>query len=266
MGDSRTVRFDTLVAPHLAMLLRVAYRLTRDRNDAQDLVQDMCIAACENPADVSAANHPQRWLLRVLHNRFIDCARHQKRSPFISIDEADAASPLVYDRPGPEESLQQADAERPLERAYLKLENDQRTLLVLRAEGYDLTEIESITGIAKDVLRARLHRARRSLRARARGGRTSGRHCVIPAFPQAIVWPRWFTTSSSLVRWVGAECIPLAGTPTCWMMVPFRHLSRCCPMRTGNPVRWTRARSGRSPANWHMTAAIPPCLKCWCRA
>jgi DNA-directed RNA polymerase specialized sigma24 family protein len=36
-------------------------------------------------------------------------------------------------------------------------------LLVLRAEGYDLTEIESITGIQKDVLRARLHRARRSL-------------------------------------------------------------------------------------------------------
>jgi RNA polymerase sigma-70 factor (ECF subfamily) len=163
MGESRTGRFDSLVAPHLGLLLRVAYRLTRNATDAQDLVQDTCIAACENPADVSAAHHPERWLLRVLHNRFVDRARHQKRSPFVPIDEADAASPLVCGQPGPEESLQQGDAERALVRAYLKLGDDQRTLLVLRAEGYDLTEIESITGIAKDVLRARLHRARRSL-------------------------------------------------------------------------------------------------------
>jgi DNA-directed RNA polymerase specialized sigma24 family protein len=69
----------------------------------------------------------------------------------------------VSDAPGPEELQQQADAERGLQSAYLRLENDQRTLLVLRAEGYDLTEIEVITGIHKEVLRARLHRARRSL-------------------------------------------------------------------------------------------------------
>ena len=39
----------------------------------------------------------------------------------------------------------------------------QRTLLVLRLEGYDLGEIESITGIHRAVLGARLHRARNSL-------------------------------------------------------------------------------------------------------
>jgi DNA-directed RNA polymerase specialized sigma24 family protein len=46
---------------------------------------------------------------------------------------------------------------------------------VLRAEGHDLTEIQGITGIAKEVLRARLHRARRSLARhmdeQAEGGR-----------------------------------------------------------------------------------------------
>jgi hypothetical protein len=36
-------------------------------------------------------------------------------------------------------------------------------VLTLRAEGHDLAEIESITGIAREVLRGRLHRARRSL-------------------------------------------------------------------------------------------------------
>jgi RNA polymerase sigma-70 factor, ECF subfamily len=163
MPESRTDRFDTLVAPHLGMLLRVAYRLVRNTSDAQDLVQETCIAACENPASVGAAEHPVRWLLSVLHRRFIDRARRQMRSSLVSLEEADAAAPLVCDLPGPEEFLLRSDSEAALVRAYLLLEDTQRTLLVLRAEGYNLTEIEAITGLPKEVLRARLHRARRSL-------------------------------------------------------------------------------------------------------
>jgi RNA polymerase sigma factor (sigma-70 family) len=163
MPEARTDRFDALVAPHLETLLRVAYRLVRNRSDAQDLVQDTCIAACENPADLRGADHPVRWLLRVLHNRFIDRTRRRKRSHLVTLDEADTENPLICGQPGPEESLLLSDAQRALALAFLKLEESQRTLLVLRIEGYDLGEIESITGIHREVLRARLHRARRSL-------------------------------------------------------------------------------------------------------
>lgn len=163
MPDNRTDRFDALVAPHLETLLRVAYRLVRNRSDAQDLVQETCVAACEHQADVGAADHPVRWLLRVLHNRFIDGTRRSKRARLVPLDDADAESPLVCGKPGPEESLYRSDAQRALARAFLQLDAAQRTLLVLRIEGYGLAEIESITGIGRDVLRARLHRARRSL-------------------------------------------------------------------------------------------------------
>lgn len=165
MADPGTERFDALVAPHLATLFRVAYRLVRNTADAQDLVQDTCIAACEHPTDVAAAEHPRRWLLRVLHNCFIDGARRRKRSPLVALEEA-AALTLPGESPGPEELLQQADGERALELAFLQLEPAQRTLLVLRAEGHDLAEIQAITGIGREVLRARLHRARRSLAQR----------------------------------------------------------------------------------------------------
>src|SRR5688572_15972804 len=102
MPHGATDRFDTRVAPHLPMLLRVAYRLVRSHSDAQDLVQDTCIAACENPAAFGGADHPVRWLLRVLHNCFIDRMRRQKRSRLVSLDEADAVEPLVSALPGPE--------------------------------------------------------------------------------------------------------------------------------------------------------------------
>jgi RNA polymerase sigma-70 factor, ECF subfamily len=163
MPNTRTDRFDAQVAPHLETLLRVAYRLVRNRADAQDLVQETCVAACENPAAFGAADHPVRWLLRVLHNRFIDGARRRKRSQHVPLDEADAASPLVSGMPGPEASLLLSDAQRAVAQAFLKLDEMQRTLLVLRIEGYDLGEIEAITGVNREVLRARLHRARNSL-------------------------------------------------------------------------------------------------------
>jgi RNA polymerase sigma-70 factor (ECF subfamily) len=163
MLHTRTDWFDARVAPHLARLLRVAYRLVRNRSDAEDLVQETCVAACENQAAFGGADHPVRWLLRVLHNRFIDRSRRQKRAPLVALDEADAAHPLVCGQPGPEESMLHSDTQRAIERAFLKLEETQRTLLVLRLEGYDLGEIEAITGIHKEVLRARLHRARNSL-------------------------------------------------------------------------------------------------------
>ncbi len=155
MPDIRTNEFDSRVAPHMEMLFRVAYRLVRNRADAQDLVQDTCVAACENPAAFGGAEHPVRWLLRVLHNRFIDRTRRHKRSRLVRLDEADAADPLVCGQPGPEEAQLHSEAQRAVARAFLKLEETQRTLLVLRIEGYDLGEIESITGIHREVLRAR---------------------------------------------------------------------------------------------------------------
>lgn len=163
MAESRTEQFDALVTPHLPTLYRVAYRLVRNTADAHDLVQDICIAACENLADVRAADRPDRWLLRVLQNRFINQAKRSKRAPFVPIDDSPGVVQFASAAPGPEDLLQQGEGERALHLAFLQLDDTQRTLLSLRAEGYGLTEIAAITGIGKEVLRARLHRARRSL-------------------------------------------------------------------------------------------------------
>src|SRR5690606_12793113 len=129
--------FNAQVAPHLPTLFRVAYRLVRNRSDAQDLVQDTCIAACENPAAVGGADHPVRWLLRVLHNCFIDRMRRQQRANLVSLEDFNVAHPLVSGLPGPEETMLHTDAQRVVARAFLELEPMQRTLLVLRLEGYD---------------------------------------------------------------------------------------------------------------------------------
>lgn len=165
MADDKRRQFDALIAPHLERLFRAACRLLGNAAEAQDLVQDTCVTACEKLAELGANPHPLRWLLRVQHNRFIDGARRRKRAPVVLLDVARGAA-IPSDHPGPDELLQQDEDERALERAFLDLEESQRVLLSLRAEGYGLAEIEGITGISRDVLRARLHRARRTLAQR----------------------------------------------------------------------------------------------------
>ena len=163
MPETTPEQFDELVTPHLEILHRVAYRLLRNGPDAKDLVQDVCITACEHLTDLKAVEHPDRWLLRVLHNRFLNITKRRKRSPLVLIEDVPEAIQIASTEPGPEVSMQMDDAWRALELAYLHLDETQRTLLSLRTEGYDMNEIHSITGISRDVLRARLYRARRTL-------------------------------------------------------------------------------------------------------
>jgi RNA polymerase sigma-70 factor (ECF subfamily) len=141
------------------MLFRMAWRLVRNTADAQDLVQDTCVAACSNLQALATADSPLRWLLRVQHNRFIDLYRRRDRSPLVSSSEAHVDT-TACDLPDPEQLLQQFQGEQLLEQAFLQLDGMQRTLLSMRAEGYELSEIEAITGIDRNALSSRLHRAR----------------------------------------------------------------------------------------------------------
>lgn len=156
-------RSRALVAEHLDTLYRVAWRLTHNKHDAQDLVQDTCVAAAENISRLGAMDTSLHWLLRVMYNRFLDGARRRRRSPFAPPGQDQRAQRVASDAPGPEQLQQQADGERALQRAFMRLDDMQRTLLSLRAEGYELAEIEAITGLRNEVLRARLYRARRAL-------------------------------------------------------------------------------------------------------
>ena len=166
MRDSPPDRFVAYVAPHLEALFRVAWGLVRNTPDAQDLVQDTCVIACGRLTEIAATDSPVKWLLTVMHNRFIDGQRRKRRSPVIPTDENEEVIQFTSSGFDPEELLQQSQDEHALEQAFLQLTDTQRTLLSLRAEGYELPEIESITGIDRKVLSARLNRARVTLAQR----------------------------------------------------------------------------------------------------
>jgi RNA polymerase sigma-70 factor (ECF subfamily) len=154
-------RFEILIEPHLDALFRAAYRLARNHADAEDLVQETCVRAYEHVAEPRDSQLIKPWLLRVMHNLFIDGVRRARIvSLALSGDDEEAASSVAHQ--SPEESLNAAEREEQLHRAWLKLDRNHRALLALQAEGYSVPEISEITGVDCEALNARLYRARRS--------------------------------------------------------------------------------------------------------
>lgn len=155
---------ESRLAADLAYLFRVAYRLTGNGPDAEDLAQDVCERALRKAPEFAAAQDRRRWLLRVLYNLFIDGRRHSLRSPIVASEVGDATdAALAAELPDPENLAVQSDSEATLMCAWTRLEPSQQILLLLRAEGHDLGEIARITDMDKPVLSSRLHRARASL-------------------------------------------------------------------------------------------------------
>ena len=147
-----------LIAPHLNALFRAAYRLTGNRPDAEDLVQDVCVRAYAHVTALKSAAQPKAWLLKVQYRTFIDVLRRRRRSPLATGEDFDATRPS--DAPSPEDAAEGSLAERRVLDAWRQLDKQQRALLALHVEGYSLAELEAITDLSTDALKARLYRAR----------------------------------------------------------------------------------------------------------
>jgi RNA polymerase sigma factor (sigma-70 family) len=164
MGNASTRRFTEILAPHFDALYRTAFRLTRNRQDAEDLVQEACLRAYSQLSSLEQADRPGAWLQRVQYRLFVDAVRHRRRSPFVPLaDAAEVVKLTASETPGPEEAADGALRLRCLEQAWRHLEKDQRALLALHGEGYSLADLESIMGLSRNAIGVRLHRARARL-------------------------------------------------------------------------------------------------------
>jgi RNA polymerase sigma-70 factor (ECF subfamily) len=173
MGDDRQRRFATLVEPHFAALYRAAVRLTRQRQDAEDLLQELCVRAYSRVDDLAAADSPLAWLLSTQYRLFVDFTRRRRRSPFVAVADAlDLTEATPSALPGPERDADGVLGQQRLALVWDRLEAEQRALLALHAEGYGIDELAGVFGIAKNAVSARLHRARQRLAKLLHGAAT----------------------------------------------------------------------------------------------
>lgn len=164
---SSDFEFEEFIRPHLDAVFGRAYALTGNTEDAEDLIQEVCIRTSSRLKEVAAHQNPRAWLLHVLYRLFVDSVRSRQRSPIrLMADEGAQKSPetLVSTEPSPE---QHADASRSYERlrlAWQRLTSEEQLLLALHGiEGLSLSEIQDVTGLALGTIKSRLHRGRARL-------------------------------------------------------------------------------------------------------
>src|SRR5512144_1390771 len=81
--ELRRYRFMQLIAEHRQVLYKAAMRRCRDRAVADDLVQDACVRAWQNAESLHDESKVLPWLIRILHNVWIDLCR--KRSIVVTV-------------------------------------------------------------------------------------------------------------------------------------------------------------------------------------
>ena len=77
----RKEEFEEVALPHLDALFNLALNLTRNRKDAEDLVQETYLRAYRFFDSYRKGTHIKAWLFRILRNTFINRYRAQKVRP-----------------------------------------------------------------------------------------------------------------------------------------------------------------------------------------
>lgn len=156
-GDE--IAFEQLIRLTYDRLFATAHRILRNRDDAEDAVQEAIIRCWR---DVRALRDPDRfeaWLYRLLVNASRDQMRRTQRALH------DGAA-LSADLPAAGDDYAALVNHDALERAFLKLDANHRIVLVLAYYvGYPAPEIASIVGVPTGTVYSRLHYATRAMRA-----------------------------------------------------------------------------------------------------
>jgi RNA polymerase sigma-70 factor (ECF subfamily) len=171
--QQRAGRFEREVFRYRAQLYPVALRLTGNRADADDLVQETFARAYASFGRFEPGTNAKAWLFRILTNTFISGCRKRQREPqpaFIS-DLLDwQLARAVYPPPSglksPDTEVLDKLPDPRLQRALHQLPGHFRTAVYLAdIEGYGMKEIADIMGTPIGTVTSRVCRARRQLRA-----------------------------------------------------------------------------------------------------
>jgi RNA polymerase sigma-70 factor (ECF subfamily) len=155
--------WDEIVEQHSDRVYRLAYRLTGNRPDAEDLTQEVFVRVFRS-LDSYEPGTFAGWVHRITTNLFLDQARRKQRIRFDALSDERAAR-LASNEAAPEMAYADQRFDDDVERALQSLPPDFRAAVVLcDVEGLSYEEIAEILGAKLGTVRSRIHRGRNMLR------------------------------------------------------------------------------------------------------
>ena len=175
MAEILTIRpknyteFNSLVLPFQDALYNFALKMTKDEDDAKDLLQETLLKAYRFFDKFEKGTNIKAWLFMILKNTFINMYRKSSRTP-LQVDYEDVQN--FYENikanevsmTHSEEDAFSKTMDDEVTNAISSLQEDYRTVIILSdIEGYSYEEIAEFIDTPVGTVRSRLHRARKML-------------------------------------------------------------------------------------------------------
>ncbi len=155
--------WEEVVTQHSARVYRLAYRLTGNQHDAEDLTQEVFVRVFRSLSSYTPGTF-EGWLHRITTNLFLDQVRRKKRIRFDALPE-DADTRIAGSDVGPERMWEYNNLDRDVQAALDTLPPEFRAAVVLcDIEGLSYEEIAATLNIKLGTVRSRIHRGRAQLR------------------------------------------------------------------------------------------------------
>jgi RNA polymerase sigma-70 factor (ECF subfamily) len=159
-GDSDAFRF--LVDSHSRALFRLAYRLTRNEHDADDVVQETFLRAYKHLETFDSRASLSTWLHRIAANSAIDLMRRRERDRGEELDEATMEA---KGSSGDHSMVMRMSVTAAVDQCMKEMTGRERMAFVLRHyEGMSIDEIGSVLGTEVNATKNTIFRAVKKLR------------------------------------------------------------------------------------------------------
>jgi RNA polymerase sigma-70 factor (ECF subfamily) len=173
-GDAGAV--ERLIAKYQGRIYNLILKICANPDDAAELTQDTLVKVVENIDGFEGRSSFYTWAFRIAVNLTLNHRKRKATVGFASLDAESAggddqarqalAAVLRDDKtPDPADVAENRELCELIQRAIGKLENEHRTVIVLRdIEGMDYAQIADVLGVELGTVKSRLSRARAALR------------------------------------------------------------------------------------------------------
>lgn len=169
-GDGDAYR--VLVDRHSRSVFRLAYRMTGNEQDSEDVVQETFLRAYKQLHRWEARSSFGTWLFRIAANYSLDLMRKRKRHGEVTMNDSgpeedapEMSQTLASSDPGPDRLLFSNRVQESVSEALNELSQQERTAFVLRHfEGQSIEEISGALGLSGNAAKHSIFRAVQKLR------------------------------------------------------------------------------------------------------
>ena len=175
-GDNDAI--DQLLQEHFKSIYNLAYRLTGNYDDAQDVISEAFLRVYNALPRFRGDANFSTWLYRIVMNVFLDerkkrrLRQHDSLEAMVQLDEGEVQRQIEDDSPGPVEAIERGEEAVIVQRAVLALPEAQRTMIALyHFQELSYEEIAAIIKLPIGTVKSRLNRARLALKSKLQGQR-----------------------------------------------------------------------------------------------